>query len=363
MLHAAAPARAAALPQPRRADRCATSRTGEPVAELSPGQPRPDRARPGADGARRAGRSRRLTAAELLDDLRAGGRLFAEAELPLEADGATQAPEDYVRQLSATTGLPQALCRFNMEKIRHVLADMEAVLAGLTRGLDLGVLDRGWALAGRPPASPSGRRPTCSARSCPATRRACTRSGCRRSRSRCRWSLKPGREEPWTPLRVAPGADRRRAARAGASASTRRTTPAPPRSCCAAAGRCSSATRRTVAPWRDDPRVQIHGPGWSKVIFGEDQAACWETPPRPARRLDRRERRPVLPQRLGRLAARGGRRGRELAEALARAARRDRAPCRSTTPRRGSPRSPARGGAAHLGADRPPASRCPGPWT
>src|SRR6185436_3938405 len=31
-----------------------------------------------------------------------------------------------------------------------------------------------------------------------------------------------------------------------------------------------------VKPWSDDRRVEIHGPGWSKVIVGEDQAAGWE---------------------------------------------------------------------------------------
>jgi acyl-CoA reductase-like NAD-dependent aldehyde dehydrogenase len=32
----------------------------------------------------------------------------------------------------------------------------------------------------------------------------------------------------------------------------------------------------TVAPWVADERVQIHGPGWSKVILGEDQIPNWE---------------------------------------------------------------------------------------
>jgi hypothetical protein len=32
----------------------------------------------------------------------------------------------------------------------------------------------------------------------------------------------------------------------------------------------------TVNAFRDDPRVQIHGPGWSKVIFGADQVPGWE---------------------------------------------------------------------------------------
>ena len=48
-----------------------------------------------------------------------------------------------MRQLSATTGLPHVLVRRNMEKIRGVLDRIETVLAGLTRGLDLAVLDRG----------------------------------------------------------------------------------------------------------------------------------------------------------------------------------------------------------------------------
>jgi acyl-CoA reductase-like NAD-dependent aldehyde dehydrogenase len=31
-----------------------------------------------------------------------------------------------------------------------------------------------------------------------------------------------------------------------------------------------------VRPWKDDPRVQIHGPGWSKVILGPDRLESWE---------------------------------------------------------------------------------------
>ena len=61
-----------------------------------------------------------------------------------EGDGVTQTPDEFVRLQSATTGMPQALCRGNMEKIRFVLHEMETVLGGLTRGLDLRRLDRGW---------------------------------------------------------------------------------------------------------------------------------------------------------------------------------------------------------------------------
>ena len=63
------------------------------------------------------------------------GELFAKAELPL-GDG-TQTPEQFVRMQSATTGLPEHMCRFNMEKNNFVLGNMDKILDALTRGLDL----------------------------------------------------------------------------------------------------------------------------------------------------------------------------------------------------------------------------------
>src|SRR5215469_2194394 len=68
--------------------------------------------------------------------------LFAESHLPL--GDSMQSPEDYVSQVSATTGLPHVMVRKNMHKIRGVLGDLEAVINGLTRNLDLGVLDTGY---------------------------------------------------------------------------------------------------------------------------------------------------------------------------------------------------------------------------
>ncbi len=54
-----------------------------------------------------------------------------------------QSPEDYVRQLSSTTGLPHTLARRNMQRVHGVMTRMGNVLGGLTRGLDLSILDRG----------------------------------------------------------------------------------------------------------------------------------------------------------------------------------------------------------------------------
>ena len=55
-----------------------------------------------------------------------------------------QTPEDYVKQVSATTGMPHVMVRRNMQKIRSMFAEMENVLNGLTRKIDWEVLDRGF---------------------------------------------------------------------------------------------------------------------------------------------------------------------------------------------------------------------------
>src|ERR1700745_1336836 len=84
---------------------------------------------------------------ELLQMAKKAGELFAKAELPL-GDG-TQTPDQFVRMQSATTGLPEHMCRFNMEKNLFVLSEMERILDALTRGLDLNVLTRGYGMESR----------------------------------------------------------------------------------------------------------------------------------------------------------------------------------------------------------------------
>ena len=72
---------------------------------------------------------------KLLEMVKKAGDLYANAELPL-GDG-TQTPDQFARMQSATTGLPEHMCRFNMEKNQFVLANMDKILDCLTRGLDL----------------------------------------------------------------------------------------------------------------------------------------------------------------------------------------------------------------------------------
>src|SRR5215472_4137894 len=65
---------------------------------------------------------------ELLRICSDAAELFLNADLPL--GDAAQSPEQYVEQVSATTGLPHVLARKNMHKIHKVMAEMRAVLAG-----------------------------------------------------------------------------------------------------------------------------------------------------------------------------------------------------------------------------------------
>src|SRR2546423_14253358 len=85
---------------------------------------------------------REIPVRELLAMVKKAGQLYTEATLPL-GDG-TQTPEQFVRMQSATTGLPEHMCRFNMTKNKFVLENMDKILDSLTRGLDLDILSRGY---------------------------------------------------------------------------------------------------------------------------------------------------------------------------------------------------------------------------
>ena len=117
--------------------------TGEPVAEVSQANSGLI-ARDIAETHERQRRLDLLSVDEILAICRAAAQQFTHGELPLGEE--TQTPDDYIRQLSATSGMPQSLGRANMAKIHYVLHDLETVLSGLTRGLDTRILDPGYGL-------------------------------------------------------------------------------------------------------------------------------------------------------------------------------------------------------------------------
>jgi len=246
-------------------------RTGAPVAAISQanaGLIRRDLRR--MEAARAALRA--VPAERLLEICARAGELFLTAELPL-GDGGTQSAEAYVRALSATNGLPHSLCRRNMGKIHQVLTQMPLVLRGLTRGLDLAVLDAGFGEQARVPVSffpvadalgvvlPSN-SPGVNSLWIPAVA------------LKVPVVLKPGREEPWTPFRIIQAL-----IAAGAPAEAFSFYPTDHEGSAAILESCGRALifggESTVARYAGNPAIQVHGAGRSKVLLGEDWADRW----------------------------------------------------------------------------------------
>jgi hypothetical protein len=209
-----------------------------------------------------------FTAQELFGICARAAALFGGSTLPL--GDAPQSPEDYVRQVSATTGLPHVMVRKNMHKIGTVLAQMETVINGLTRNLDLGVLDAGY--SGNLSYFPRGESlgvvlpsnsPGVHSLWAPAFA------------LKTPLVLKPGSAEPWTPYRIIQAL-----MHAGAPPEAFGYYPADHAGGAEILRRCGRGMVfgdvASTRPWQADPRVEVHGPGYSKIVIGEDCVDEWE---------------------------------------------------------------------------------------
>ncbi len=198
-------------------------------------------------------------------------KLFMSATLPLGKS--QQSFDDYITQLACSTGMPITYCRDNAGKIAGVLERMDEVLSGLTRGLNLRVLDDGYSnasgqmlsfyRAGRifgavlPSNSPGVHSLWAPAMVLKAP-----------------IVLKPGREEPWTPYRMIEAF--------AAAGFPREAMGFYPTDHGGAGELLRTADRAmlfgggaTVRPYENDPSIELHGPGYSKVILGDDVADNW----------------------------------------------------------------------------------------
>ena len=210
--------------------------------------------------------------AELISICKEAARYFTTATLPL--DGTVQSPTDYIQQVSGTTGLPEALCRENLFKIQGVLENIDTVLDGLTRGLDLQVLDTGWGVQNGHTLSY-----VCETNSLgavlPSNSPGVHSLWVPAIPLKVPLVLKPGREEPWTPYRIAQAF-----IAAGAPVEAFSFYPTDYAGANEILVRCGRSMLfgggSTVAPWVNTPRVEIHGPGRSKIVIHEKAQNNWE---------------------------------------------------------------------------------------
>src|SRR5919107_1430061 len=245
--------------------------TGEPIARVS-------RANGGMiqRDMRKAARARDLLREIPIDELIAraatAGELYANADLPM-CDG-TQTPDAFVHAQSATTGLPERLCRANMKKNMFVLTEMRRVLTSLTRGLDLDVLTRGFGEERGVPISYQVQSPVLGL-VLPSNSPGVHTLWLPIVPMQIGLVLKPGPQEPWTPFRMAEAFFQ-----AGIPREAISIYPGEAEVGAAVLASCDRSLVfggvPTVDRYRGNPKVQAHGPGFSKILLGDDVVDDWE---------------------------------------------------------------------------------------
>jgi acyl-CoA reductase-like NAD-dependent aldehyde dehydrogenase len=245
-------------------------RSGEPVAEISQanaGLIKRDLQRIGS--AREI--LRKIPMAEMLSISEKAGGHFMEATLPVGS--AQQSPEDYILALSETSGLPHSLIRRNMGKIHQVFTQMGTILRGLTRGMDPAILDTGY---GEQNGVPVSYYPTTHSLGVvlPSNSPGVNSLWMPSVALKIPVVLKPGREEPWTPFRIIQSF-----IAAGCPPEAFSFYPTDHEG----SGTVMASSARaiifgdvsTVEKYAGNPGVSVHGPGWSKILIGEDMIERW----------------------------------------------------------------------------------------
>ena len=214
----------------------------------------------------------RFSTRDLVEICVRGADHFTNDTLPL--GDASQTPEDYVAQVSATTGMPYVLARRNMMKIKSMLANMESVLNGLTRNIDWEILDRGFGSRNGQSLSFFPRTQSLGA-VLPNNSPGVHSLWIPAFALRIPLVLKPGSAEPWTPYRIIQALTK-----AGAPREAFSFYPADHAGASEILRNCGRSLlfgdSSTTGAWANDPRVEIHGPGYSKVIIGDDCVEEWE---------------------------------------------------------------------------------------
>jgi acyl-CoA reductase-like NAD-dependent aldehyde dehydrogenase len=169
--------------------------------------------------------------------------------------------------------MPYVMVQRNMQRVASVMEHAGAILTGLSRGLDPAVLDRGFGEVNGHAVSFFPRSHALGVvlpNNSPGVHGLWVPS----IALKMPLVLRPGSAEPWTPYRIVQAM-----IAAGVAADAFSFFPSDH----AGAGEIVRQTGRSmffgdvgaVGAFAGDPRIELHGPGYSKVVFGADQAGRW----------------------------------------------------------------------------------------
>ncbi len=217
---------------------------------------------------------RQFSIEDLCDMAAKAADLYMEETLPL--GNGTQSPAEFCKMQSATTGLPEHMCAGNMRKNAYVLKHMKQTLQALTRRLPFEILTRGYGMEPGSDVMMSYQANTnVVGMVLPSNSPGVHTLWMPVIPLQIGLVLKPGPQEPWTPYRMYEAF-----AQAGVPREVMSIYPGGPECGAAVLETCNRAMifggTATVERYHGDPRVQAHGPGFSKILIGDDKVDQWE---------------------------------------------------------------------------------------
>ena len=216
---------------------------------------------------------RQFSCEELIEKCVKAADLFLTAELPL--GNGTQTPDQFCEIQSATTGLPLHMAKANMGKVAFVLKNMGDILDALTRGLPLDILTRGYGQEDRGVMVSYQCTTDTIGLVLPSNSPGVHTLWLPAIPLQVGLVLKPGSSEPWTPYRMYEAF-----AAAGVPREAFCLYPGPHEVGNTVLEKCDRAMifggTATVEKYASNPRVQAHGPGFSKIMLGDDVVDQWE---------------------------------------------------------------------------------------
>ena len=235
--------------------------TGEKLATMSlanPGLIRLD----SKNDSQAAHHFRGLSTRNVISMLQEAGERFVTDDLEIGPGGPAAGFDDYIEQLSSTTGLPLQTCRSHAQRLRSALINISATTEALSYGrapaeLDEYFQDHAANLGNSVAVVLPSNAPGVNGLWLPLLA------------YRTPLALKPGHADPWTPLRLIAAC-----IQAGMPSEIFSFYPSDH-----AGGRALLTSKdagmifgsdETTSPYENNPRIQRNGAGYSKVIFGAD---------------------------------------------------------------------------------------------